>query len=260
MSKRRLDLLLVQRGIVESRALAQRVVMAGQVRVNDQVELKPSTLVESNARLSLEQGPRFVSRGGEKLHGALDAFQLQVRGLVCADVGSSTGGFTDCLLQAGALKVYSIDVGKGILDWKLRNDPRVVVMEGVNVRYLDKLPELVDLVTMDVSFISLKLLFPVIQNWLNPKNFHLVTLVKPQFEAGRQVVSRSKGVIRDPQVHRQVLLEVIDAARESGFSLLGLIRSPLLGAKGNAEFLALFGSSRTPHPDIDQIVDSVIQE
>jgi len=155
---------------------------------------------------------------------------------VCADVGASTGGFTDCLLQHGAVKVYAIDVGKGILHWKLRNDPRVVVMEETNARFVESLPERVSLVTVDASFISLKILLPVIKQWINEKT-EIICLIKPQFEAGKKDVSRGDGVIRDPEIHRQVLLDVLGFAQTEGFHIHGLIKSPLLGPKGNAEFL-----------------------
>ncbi|MDP2994771.1 MAG: TlyA family RNA methyltransferase, partial [Anaerolineales bacterium] len=226
MQKVRLDLLLVERGLTESRAKAQALVMAGQVRVDGQVELKASAAVTPDARLDLETGPRFVSRGGEKLEAALTNFPVDVTGRVCADVGSSTGGFTDCLLQHGAAKVYAIDVGKGLLHWKLRTDPRLVVMEGTNARHVEKLPEQVSLVTMDASFISLKILLPVVKNWLRPSPPPLlppageggggrgaggegvIALITPQFEAGRKETSRNKGVIRDPEVHKAVLMDV----------------------------------------------------
>src|SRR5512134_3547733 len=165
MSKMRLDVLLVERGLAESRAKAQAMIMAGQVRVAGQVALKPATTVSTDSLLTVDSGPRFVSRGGEKLEAALTAFDIDVMGRVCADVGASTGGFTDCLLQRGAAKVYAIDVGKGILHWKLRNDPRVVVKEETNARYVQSLPEPVALVTVDASFISLKILLPVIKRW-----------------------------------------------------------------------------------------------
>src|SRR5512139_4136912 len=168
MSKIRLDVLLVERGLAESRAKAQALIMAGQVRVADQVTLKPATAVPADSVLTVDTGPRFVSRGGEKLDAALDAFAVDVTGLVCADVGSSTSRFTDCLLQRGAAKIYAIDVGKGILHWKLRNDPRVVVMEETNARFVEALPELVSLVTVDASFISLKILLPVVKKWSFP--------------------------------------------------------------------------------------------
>lgn len=252
MPKVRLDLLLVERGLAESRTKAQALVMAGQVRVDGQVELKASAAVFPDAHLDLETGPRFVSRGGDKLEAALEAFSVDVAGRVCADVGSSTGGFTDCLLQRGAAKVYAIDVGKGILHWKLRNDPRLVVMEETNARYVEKLPEAVSLVTMDASFISLKILLPVVKKWFGPNLpfppslvgkggtggiGQVLALIKPQFEAGRKESARGEGVIRDPAIHRAVLEDVLTFAQSQGFGLRGLIRSPLLGPKGNVEFL-----------------------
>src|SRR5687768_4142015 len=167
MPKVRLDVLLVERGLAESRAKAQAMIMAGQVRVADQVTLRPATAIPADSILTVDSGPRFVSRGGEKLDAALKAFDIDVAGLVCADVGASTGGFTDCLLQRGAAKVYTIDVGKGILHWKLRNDPRVIVMEETNARFVESLPEPVSLVTVDASFISLKILLPVVTRWIS---------------------------------------------------------------------------------------------
>ncbi len=287
MPKMRLDLLLVERGLAESRAKAQALIMAGEVRVEGEVALKPATSVDTAARVEVEQGPRFVSRGGEKLDAALESFPIDVRGRVCADVGASTGGFTDCLLQRGAAKVYAIDVGKGILHWKLRNDPRVIVMEGTNARYVESLPEPVSLVTVDASFISLKILLPVIKRWLTlplpfpPPNAHtgslseeplyahlgevsrrdgggeVVALIKPQFEAGRQEVSRGDGVIHDPFIHRQVLLSVLTFAQNNGFGARGLIRSPLLGPKGNVEFLAWLEAGREPS-DVSALVEKAM--
>ena len=267
MPKVRLDVLLVERGLADSRAKAQALIMAGQVRVTGQVAWKPATPVDSDSKLTVDSGPRFVSRGGEKLDAALEAFQLDVSGLVCADVGASTGGFTDCLLQRGAAKVYAIDVGKGILHWKIRNDPRVVVMEETNARYVESLPEKIDLATIDASFISLKILLPVVKLWIassesyrqerkerKEKDLNLselgglrgskksggeiIALIKPQFEAGKKDVSRGDGVIRDPQIHRQVLLDVLTFAQNEGFGVRGLVKSPLVGPKGNVEFLA----------------------
>jgi len=235
MPKTRLDLLMVERGLSESRSLAQRLIMAGQVRVNGQIVFKPATAISNDSKLTVDSGPRFVSRGGEKLEAAFLAWTVDVTGCVCADVGSSTGGFTDCLLQHGAAKVYAIDVGKGILHWKMRSDPRVVVMEGTNARYVESLPEPVSLVTIDASFISLKVLLPVIKEW----GGNIITLIKPQFEAGRKETAKGEGVIRDPNVHRRVLEEVLIFAQVNGFSVDGLIRSPVLGPKGNVEFLAL---------------------
>jgi 23S rRNA (cytidine1920-2'-O)/16S rRNA (cytidine1409-2'-O)-methyltransferase len=270
MPKVRLDLLLVERGLAESRTKAQALVMAGQVRVNGQVELKPSTAVSPDAHLDLEMGPRFVSRGGEKLDAALVAFPVAMTGRVCADVGASTGGFTDCLLQHEAAKVYAIDVGKGILHWKLRTDPRVVVMEETNARYVESLPEPVSLVTIDASFISLKILLPVVKNWFGsnppfPPSLQgkggeggigqIIALIKPQFEAGRKVTAKGDGVIRDPEIHRQVLGNVLAFAQKEGFGVRGLIKSPLTGPKGNVEFLAWLGVGE---PDL--LIEELIQK
>ena len=235
MPKVRLDVLLVEKGLADSRAKAQALIMAGQVRVAGQVALKPATTVQPDATLTVDMGPKFVSRGGEKIEGALDAFKIDVTGFTCADVGSSTGGFTDCLLQRGAVKVYAIDVGKGILHWKLRNDSRVVVMEETNARFVESLPEKIDFVSVDASFISLKVLLPVIKKWSVGQG--ILALIKPQFEAGKKEVSRGDGVIRDPEIHKQVLLDVLHYAKAEGFGLLGLVKSSLLGPKGNAEFL-----------------------
>ena len=265
MSKIRLDLLLVERGLAESRSLAQRLVMAGQVRVNGELVLRAAANVSTDAQLVVEHGPRFVSRGGEKLEAALQGFNIAVRGHICADVGASTGGFTDCLLQHGAVKVYAIDVGKGILDWKLRQDGRVVVMEKINARFLERLPEAVEIITIDVSFISLKVLLPVVKDWFIPEindgqssQGSVIALIKPQFEAGRQQVGRGKGVIRDPLIHRQVLLDILSFARELGYSLHGLIRSPLTGPKGNVEFLTWMECEGKQNISIEELVESVL--
>ncbi len=268
MLKTRLDILLVERGLAESRAKAQALIMAGQVRINGQVALKPATAIEADSQLTVDSGPRFVSRGGEKLDAALDAFPIPIEGRVCADVGASTGGFTDCLLQRGAARVYAIDVGKGILHWKIRNDPRVVVMEGTNARHVASLPEPVSLVTVDASFISLKILLPVLKKWLAPSPLRpspsgrgdggeggVLALIKPQFEAGRKDVSRGDGVIRDPAIHRQVLENVLSFAQGEGLGLRGLIRSPILGPKGNVEFLAWLTPGESSH-EIQMLIDS----
>jgi 23S rRNA (cytidine1920-2'-O)/16S rRNA (cytidine1409-2'-O)-methyltransferase len=279
MQKVRLDVLLTERGLAASRAKAQAMIMAGQVRVDDQVALKPATGVSPDSVLTVDSGPRFVSRGGEKLDAALEAFGLEVAGLTCADVGASTGGFTDCLLQRGAAKVYAIDVGKGILHWKLRNDPHVVVMEHTNARYVENLPEPVDLVTIDASFISLKILLPVVKKWLAPLRLppfspkmggekegggegagvrgDLVALIKPQFEAGRKDVSRGDGVIRDPEIHKQVLLDVLSFARQEDFGIRGLIKSPLVGPKGNAEFLVWLDTPGIQLVSLEELIDAL---
>ncbi len=242
MEKLRLDILMTERGLAESRSQAQRLVMAGQVRVDGQVVLKPATRIPADSAIQVDRGPRYVSRGGEKLDAALEAFGLaELGGRACADVGASTGGFTDCLLQHGAGKVYAVDVGYGELHWKLRNDPRVVVMERTNARYLEGFPEPVALVTIDASFISLRTLLPVVRGWLAESGGQVVALIKPQFEAGRAEVSRGDGVIQDPDIHRRVLAEIVDFARGAGFGIRGLIRSPLKGPKGNVEFLIHLG-------------------
>ncbi len=261
--KIRLDLLLVERELAESRSLAQRLIMAGQVRVNGEVVLRVAANVPRDVQLEVEHGPRFVSRGGEKLEAALQAFNITIEGRVCADVGASTGGFTDCLLQHGAARVYSIDVGHGILDWKLRRDPRVVVMEGTNARYVTGLPEPVQVVSLDVSFISLKILLPVVISWLSKEEHDgqstkgaVIALIKPQFEAGRQQVGRGKGVIRDPLIHHQVLVDILSTAQVLGYAVLGLLRSPLTGPKGNVEFLAWLEASGGQSASIDKLVDA----
>jgi 23S rRNA (cytidine1920-2'-O)/16S rRNA (cytidine1409-2'-O)-methyltransferase len=254
MKKVRVDVLLVERGLVESRSLAQRLVMAGQVRADGQVVSKPSVSYPPDIQLEVDLGPKYVSRGGEKLEGAIEAFQLDVRGLVCADIGASTGGFTDCLLQNGARKVYAIDVGQGILHWNLRNDERVVVMEGTNARHVESLPESVALVTVDASFISLKILLPVFKHWFGEEGGQAVVLIKPQFEAGRKEVTRGKGVIKDPEIHRQVVEEVLYFAMGEGLGVLGLARSPITGPKGNIEFLAYLEYPAKQSADIEGLI------
>lgn len=235
VSKTRLDLLLVERGLAETRSLAQRLVMAGQVRVNGQVEIKASRQFGEQDHITVESGPRFVSRGGIKLQAALEAFPVTVDGAVCADVGASTGGFTDCLLQHGAARVYAIDVGHGQLDWKLRQDERVIVKERTNARHLDRLPEPVGLVCVDAAFISLSLLLPKIKNWLADAG-QVICLVKPQFEAGPAQVGKG-GVVKDPAVRRQVVEAVMLVARRLGLNPAGLLDSPIQGPKGNHEYL-----------------------
>lgn len=260
MAKKRLDLTLVEMGLAETRSLAQRLVMAGKVRVDGQVAMKSSQNVPDGSEVTLDSGPRFVSRGGEKLAAAIEAFPVIVQGLVCADIGASTGGFTDCLLQNGAAKVYAIDVGHGILAWSLRNDPRVVVMEQTNARFVEQLDGPVSLVVIDASFISLRILLPVIRNWfsvppLSPPNVgggDVIALIKPQFEAGRKEVSKGKGVIRDPEIHRRVVEEILHFAQEEGYGVKGLAKSPVLGPKGNTEFLVWLGLGISPK-DAEQV-------
>ncbi len=235
MTKERLDVLLVARQLTRSRNRAQRLIRAGLVRVDGQISDKPGARVPVDSQVVLKERPRFVGRGGEKLQAALDRFDLGVAGRVAADVGASTGGFTDCLLQHGARRVYAIDVGYGQLAWKLRNDPRVVVMERTNARHLESLPEPVTIVTADVSFISLDLILPRIVAWLSDSG-DVVALIKPQFEAGREQVGKG-GVVRDPVIHQDVLAHIVQTAAGLGLGLRGLIPSPLRGPAGNIEFL-----------------------
>jgi len=251
---------MTERGLAESRSQAQRLVMAGQVRVDGQIEIKPSVRVSINAEIQVDQGPRYVSRGGEKLEAGLTAFGLtNLDNRICADVGASTGGFTDCLLQHGARRVYAIDVGYGILHWKLRNDPRVIVLERTNARYLAKLPEPVSLVTIDASFISLRLLLPIVRDWFNESGGAAIVLVKPQFEAGRADAAKGEGVIRDPQVHRKVLMDLLRFSQLKGFGVRGLVRSPLQGPKGNVEFLAYLYFPEQAEIDLSRLVEAVLR-
>ncbi|MEN3202690.1 MAG: TlyA family RNA methyltransferase [Atribacterota bacterium] len=236
MGRVRLDILLTQRGLCESREQAQRLILGGKVRVEGVPGiLKPSTLVSRDAPIVILEPPRYVSRGGEKLERALQVFGIVPTGLVFADIGASTGGFTDCLLQHGAKKVFAIDVGHGQLHEKLRSSPQVVVLEKLNARYLTPahLGGQVDGVTVDVSFISLRLLWRAIVSILKDQGF-VVALVKPQFEAGKEKVR--KGVVRDPEVHKEVLEKVLGAAEEKGLGFQNLTFSPLLGPQGNIEF------------------------
>jgi 23S rRNA (cytidine1920-2'-O)/16S rRNA (cytidine1409-2'-O)-methyltransferase len=248
--KERLDVLMVARGLAETRDWAQRLIRAGEVRVAGQVVALPSRLVAADAEIAIQNPPRYVSRGGFKLEAALDEFHLDPAGLVCADVGSSTGGFTDCLLQRGAARVYALDVGNNQLHWKLRNHPQVVVMEGVNVRYTTALPEPVQFACIDVSFISLTLILPRVFDWLTsarpastPAGLRpaalgsVVALIKPQFEAGREKVG-SGGIVRDPAVHEEVIGHITRFCASEGWPVRGLIESPILGTEGNKEFLA----------------------
>lgn len=246
----------MERGLCESREKAQRLVMSGQVLADGQKLVKPSDMVGVEADLTVGTGMPYVSRGGLKLEKALKAFNLKVDGLTVLDVGSSTGGFTDCLLQNGAAGVTAVDVGKGQLDWKLRNDPRVTVLEKQNARYLtaEQVPEPVDLVTMDVSFISVSKIFPAVFPLLKPGGY-LVCLIKPQFEAGREQVGK-KGVVSDSRVHLEVIERVVEAAGGHGFHLHFLDFSPIKGPAGNVEFLAGFHRER---PESQPLCAEVVQ-
>lgn len=232
-------MLLVEKGLVDSRNKAQALIMSGNVFVNEKVETKPGTQILVDATIRIKENIPYVSRGGLKLEAAITHFDINPEEATCADVGASTGGFTDVLLQHGAIHVYTIDVGYGQLAWKLRQHERVTVMERVNARYVYSLPELIDLVVIDVSFISLDKILPVVIKWLNsPAN--VICLVKPQFEAGKKQVGKG-GIIRDIAVHEEVLKRVVVNAERLHLALLGMIPSPITGAKGNCEFLVHFG-------------------
>ncbi len=247
----RLDHAMVERGLVETRSKAKAMIMAGDVNVNLQKEMRAGRPIAETDEITLKAKPRFVSRGGDKMEGALNAFGIDVTGMVAADFGSSTGGFTDCLLQRGADRVYAIDVGYGILDERMRTDDRVVSMERTNARYVETLPEPIDIVVIDVSFISLNLMFPAVKNVLAPHGM-CVPLIKPQFEAGPENIGK-RGVVRDPAVHEMVLRKVLGFAADHGLAARGLVASPLRGPNGNIEFLAHLTLDRggdIPAPDV----------
>jgi len=234
--KTRLDRLMVERGLTESREKAQALIMAGEVLVNGQKAAKPGQAVAGDSRIEILARPPYVSRGGLKLAGALGHFAIDVSGQTCLDIGSSTGGFTDVLLQAGAVRVHAVDVGAGQLDWKLRTDARVVLHEGINARGLrfEDIGERVDLIVCDVSFISVTLILPAAVPLLQGAG-QMVILIKPQFEAGRGQVGKG-GIVRDPEIHQAACERVARAVRELGFET-SMMESPILGAEGNKEFL-----------------------
>ena len=253
MSKKvRLDVLLVERGFQESRQKAQAVIMAGSVFVAGQRVDKPGTAVAEDAQIEVRGGGlRYVSRGGLKLEKAMQTWPITLTGKTCADIGASTGGFTDCMLQNGAEKVYAVDVGYGQLDWKLRNDSRVVCLERTNARYLshEEVPDELDFASIDVSFISLKLIFPALYQLLR-EGGEIACLIKPQFEAGREKVGK-KGVVRDPTVHLEVLGNFLLHAKENNFTVLGITYSPIRGPEGNIEYLGYLRKSE----EADAVVD-----
>jgi len=255
--KKRLDVLLTEQGHAESRAKAQAIIMAGQVYVDGQKADKPGISYEESVQIEVRgESCPYVSRGGLKLEKALRDFGVKPDGFVCSDSGASTGGFTDCLLQQGASKVFAIDVGYGQLDWKIRSDPRVVVMERTNIRYVppEDLGEPLDLSVVDVSFISLKIVLPAIKQLLKPDG-QVLCLIKPQFEAGREKVGK-KGVVRDPQTHKEVLDNFVALAGELDFTILGLTFSPVKGPEGNIEFLGhlTLGDTAGIRPDTAAVV------
>lgn len=271
MKKIRLDQLLVQRGLAESRTKAQALIMSGVVRVAGQSRDKAGDMIAADAALEVVAPMPYASRGGYKLAHALDAFALDPTGLTALDVGASTGGFTDVLLQRGAAHVYAVDVGYGLLDWKLQSDPRVTVIDRTNIRYLDALPpraaasplagggEMADTRTdcavIDTAFISLRLVLPATQRLLLPQGW-IVALIKPQFEAGPELVGKG-GVVRDPQVHAKVIRAVLDFAVSTGLVAHGLVRSPITGPAGNVEFLAWLGGEG-PLLDVEAAITSVV--
>jgi 23S rRNA (cytidine1920-2'-O)/16S rRNA (cytidine1409-2'-O)-methyltransferase len=255
--RERLDLALVARGLAESRSQAQALIMAGEVRVDGEVARKAGQQVESGATIEVVRPLPYVSRGGLKLEGALADFDYDPAGNVCADVGASTGGFTDLLLQRGAARVYAIDVGYGQLAWKLRQDPRVVVLERTNARHLQSLDEPIDLTVMDASFISIELLLPAIARWLRPGG-DLITLVKPQFEAGREEVGKG-GVVRDARVHARVLEDLATHAGAQGWTVRAITASPITGPAGNVEFFLWLSLGAGEPCDIEQQIRQALE-
>ncbi len=259
MKKQRLDQLVFERGLTESRERARTSIMSGVVYVNGQKADKPGMAVDPAAEIELRgDALPFVSRGGYKLDKALKVFPVDPVGKICIDCGASTGGFTDVLLQHGAAKVYSVDVGYGQLAWKLRNDPRVVNLERTNLRYVNReqIPEPLDLAVMDVSFISIRLVLPAVQKLLKP-DADYICLIKPQFEAGREEVGK-KGVVRDPAVHERVVNGILEFAPTLGFTVMGLDYSPIKGPEGNIEYICHLknGIYDAAAPDVSAIVDA----
>ena len=260
IEKKRLDVLLVEKGLEQSRERAKALIMSGIVYVNDQKAESVGQTYPVDVNIEIRgKKLKYVSRGGLKLEKALDQFQVDPAGKVIMDIGASTGGFTDCLLQQGASKVFAIDVGYGQLDWKIRSDPRVVVMERTNVRYVtpEQLGEPLDLSVIDVSFISLRIVLPVIKTFLKPTG-QVLCLIKPQFEAGKDAVAKGKGVVRDPAVHKEVLDDFVALTKEIDFKILGLTFSPVKGPEGNIEFLAHL--TLDDKPDIEPDTASVVAD
>jgi len=246
-NKTRLDVLLTERGLQDSRQKAQATIMSGLVFVDGQRVDKPGTAVSNDARLEVRGNVLpYVSRGGLKLEKAMATFPISLKDAVCGDIGASTGGFTDCMLQNGASKVYAVDVGYGQLAWKLRSDPRVVCLERTNARYLthEQIPDELDFASVDVSFISLKLILPAVCGLLKESG-HVACLVKPQFEAGREKVGK-KGVVRDPAVHVEVLENFLNHAKDSGFTVIDITYSPIRGPEGNIEYLGFLEKGSLP--------------
>ena len=259
VDKKRLDVLLVERALAETRQRAQALILAGDVQVNGSRVEKAGTLIAGDAEIAVRAPLKYVGRGGLKLEGALDVFRVEPLAKTCADIGASTGGFSDCLLQRGAARVYAIDVGYGQIAWKLRTDERVVVMDRVNIRYLERLPEAIDLAVIDVSFISLTLVLPVVEKFLAPRG-EIVALIKPQFEAGRAQVGKG-GIVRDARVHRAVLEKIATYAIDRGLKFGGICRSPIEGADGNVEFFILLGMGRSSESlDVEKEIERAVTQ
>lgn len=257
--KIRLDQYLVQHGLIQSRERAKAMIMSGVVFVNEQKVDKAGEMIKEDAKVEVRgHDIGYVSRGGLKLEKAMKTFPITLEGKICADIGASTGGFTDCMLQNGAARVYAVDVGYGQLDWKLRNDPRVVCLERTNARYLDheQVPDVLDFASIDVSFISLKLIFPALYNLLR-EGGEIACLIKPQFEAGPEKVGK-KGVVRDPKVHLEVLENFLTHAKDNHFTVLGITYSPIRGPEGNIEYLGYLRKSVESDtiPDLAALVDA----
>lgn len=259
MAKKRLDVLVTERGLAESRQKAQALIMAGQVFSGDRRLDKAGMPVDESIALEVRgQALKYVGRGGLKLEKAMEVFPIDLQDKIAADIGASTGGFTDCMLQNGASKVYSVDVGYGELAWKLRSDPRVVVLERTNARYLDReqVPDALDFASIDVSFISLRLIFPAVHGLLK-EGGHVVSLIKPQFEAGREFVGK-KGIVRDPKVHLMVLEQYLGNAENAGFSVLDLTYSPITGQEGNIEYLGYLekGAGHSASLELQAVIEA----
>ena len=257
--KIRLDQYLVQHGLTQSRERAKALIMSGIVFVNEQKVDKAGEMIKEDAKVEVRgHDIGYVSRGGLKLEKAMKTFPITLEGKICADIGASTGGFTDCMLQNGAARVYAVDVGYGQLDWKLRNDPRVVCLERTNARYLDheQVPDVLDFASIDVSFISLKLIFPALYSLLR-EGGEIACLIKPQFEAGPEKVGK-KGVVRDPKVHLEVLENFLTHAKDNHFTVIGITYSPIRGPEGNIEYLGYLRKSGEPDtiPDLAALVDA----
>lgn len=260
MKKERIDVLLVERGLVDSREKAKKLIMAGVVLVENEVVDKPGTKVEIESEIRLKGNPlKYVSRGGLKLEKAIESFDIDLRDKVALDIGASTGGFSDCMLQNGIKKVYAIDVGYGQLDWKVRSDEKVVAMDRTNIRHVTKedIGELADFVSIDVSFISLKLVLPVAKE-LTSEEAEIVALIKPQFEAGKDKVGK-KGVVRDKKVHEEVVKSIYEFSRDIGLYFKDMTYSPVKGAEGNIEYLAYLSKKEEDCIDIESLLKRVVE-